>query len=466
MCAYNRVNGVYASQHRWLLTEVLRGEWGFDGLVVSDWGAVHDRVAALRRRPGPGDAAEPRGQRRGDRRGRAGRRARRGGPRPAVRRVLQLVDRAGAARPRPRQASTSTRTTRWPGRSPPIRAVLLKNDGGVLPLARPPATRVAVIGEFARTPRYQGAGSSQVNPTRVDVPLDELCTAVRLGRGASAAGFGIGATENDERLAAEAVELAARADTVVAVPRAAGGRRVRGLRPHHIDLPDQPDRAGARLAAANPNWWWCSPTAPRSGCRTGSSTRRRSWSAGCPGSRITNRGDRPGKEVVQLYVGDPEAAVTAPVRELKAFAKVDLGPGESNVVTFRLSARDLSYWSTRTHRWVLEGGGFELAVGASFRDLRLTTTVDVEAPPLRVPLDGSAALEEWPPIPTAAPSSSRRSAPTRPASRTASWRRGACPRIGNFPLNRLAAFPGMGITHDTVRAITRAGVDARTGGSR
>ena len=47
MCAYNRVNGVHASQHRWLLTEVLRGEWGFDGLVVSDWGAVHDRVAAL-----------------------------------------------------------------------------------------------------------------------------------------------------------------------------------------------------------------------------------------------------------------------------------------------------------------------------------------------------------------------------------------------------------------------------------
>jgi beta-glucosidase len=47
MCAYNKVNGVYASEHRWLLTELLRGEWGFDGLVVSDWGAVHDRVAAL-----------------------------------------------------------------------------------------------------------------------------------------------------------------------------------------------------------------------------------------------------------------------------------------------------------------------------------------------------------------------------------------------------------------------------------
>mgnify|MGYP003694677087 CR=1 FL=1 len=52
MCAYNKINGSYASEHRWLLTEVLREEWGFEGLVVSDWGAVHDRVAALARRSG------------------------------------------------------------------------------------------------------------------------------------------------------------------------------------------------------------------------------------------------------------------------------------------------------------------------------------------------------------------------------------------------------------------------------
>ena len=56
MCSYNKINGVYASQHHWLLTEVLRGEWGFEGLVVSDWGAVSDRVGALRRRPRPHDA--------------------------------------------------------------------------------------------------------------------------------------------------------------------------------------------------------------------------------------------------------------------------------------------------------------------------------------------------------------------------------------------------------------------------
>ena len=68
MCAYNKVNGTYASEHHWLLTEVLRDEWGFDGVVVSDWGAVHNRVAALAGGPGPGDAAESRGERPGDRR--------------------------------------------------------------------------------------------------------------------------------------------------------------------------------------------------------------------------------------------------------------------------------------------------------------------------------------------------------------------------------------------------------------
>ena len=84
-----------------------------------------------------------------------------------------------------------------------------------------------------------------------------------------------------------------------------------------------------------------------------------------------------------------------PVRELKAFAKVDLDPGETTVVEFTLAARDLSYWSTSLNDWVLEGGEFELAVGASSRDLRLTTTVDIAAPPLPVRLDGMSTLQEW-----------------------------------------------------------------------
>jgi beta-glucosidase len=92
---------------------------------------------------------------------------------------------------------------------------------------------------------------------------------------------------------------------------------------------------------------------------------------------VTNTGARAGKEVVQLYVGDPESEVARPVRELRGFAKVSLDPGASATVTLHLGARDLSYWSTAHGGWRLEPGAFELAVGASSRDLRLTTTVDV-----------------------------------------------------------------------------------------
>ena len=68
MCSYNKVNGVYASRNRWLLTDVLRGDWGFAGAVVSDWGAVSDRVESVASRHGPGDAGQQRHHRRGDRR--------------------------------------------------------------------------------------------------------------------------------------------------------------------------------------------------------------------------------------------------------------------------------------------------------------------------------------------------------------------------------------------------------------
>jgi beta-glucosidase len=110
---------------------------------------------------------------------------------------------------------------------------------------------------------------------------------------------------------------------------------------------------------------------------------------------VTNTGQVAGKEVVQLYVAAPDASVSRPVRELKDFAKVALQPGESAAVAFTLHERDLSYWSTRTDGWLLEPGTFEVAVGASSRDLRLTAMVEVDGPPLAYPLDRSSTLGEW-----------------------------------------------------------------------
>jgi beta-glucosidase len=169
MCAYNRVNGVYASEHRQLLTDILKDEWGFEGFVVSDWTAVHDRVAALR----------------------AGLDLEMPGPRPrrvqavvdavqageldeaaldeAVRRILRIVFKA-AETPKGGPfdaAGHHALARRIAGES----MVLLKNDG-ILPLRA--MGRIAVIGRAAQEAHFQGGGSSHINPTHVDAPIEEL----------------------------------------------------------------------------------------------------------------------------------------------------------------------------------------------------------------------------------------------------------------------------------------------------
>ena len=559
MCAYNKVNGTYASEHRWLLTEVLRDEWGFDGLVMSDWGAVHDPVAAvaagldLEMPPnlGVSDAMIVAAVRAGeldeellDR---------------AAARVLQLVDRALETGGRKEAVATAASGFDADAHHALARAaaaecaVLLKNDDGILPLQPGAGDTIAVIGEFARTPRYQGAGSSQVNPTRVDAALDELRAAVPDKVDVPfAPGFGIGTTDSDTRLADEAVALAARAGTVVVFLGLPAADESEGFDRTHIDLPANQTALLPRLAEVNERIVVV--------LANGSAVRLSAWDAHAaavlecwlsgqaaggaaadlllgaanpcgrlaetlplrlednpshlnfPGEaghvrygegvfvgyrgydaldrdvsypfghglsytrfayaeldalvngnvddgdlavnvtcRITNAGPRPGKEVVQLYLGDPTAAVARPPRELKGFAKVALAPGESETVTFRLHARDLSYWSITAAGWILEPGDFTIAVGPSSRDLRLSTTIDIPAPPLRVALDGMATLQEWLADPIGG-------ALLRDAVGTdeTGQPRGILGNdellaiVGNFPISTLAAFPGLGLDHATV----------------
>jgi len=247
MCSYNKVNGQSASENPWLLTTVLREEWGFQGLVVSDWGAVYHRVPALLagldlemppalgRSPQEVVAAVQAGEVSTevlDAR---------------VRTVLELVAKGmpvldldegfdvDAHHALAREAAAES-------------IVLLKNDG-LLPLA--PDTRLAVVGEFARTPRFQGAGSSQVNPTRVDVLLDEL----RAGYGdvPFAAGYGIGTTDDDAALLAEAEQVAGSADVVVMVIGLPGADESEGFDRTHMDLPANQLAALSAVAAVNPD---------------------------------------------------------------------------------------------------------------------------------------------------------------------------------------------------------------------
>ncbi|MDP9868541.1 MULTISPECIES: glycoside hydrolase family 3 C-terminal domain-containing protein [Streptosporangium] len=211
MSAYNKINGVYASENRWLLTEVLREEWGFDGLVVSDWGAVNDRVAALA--AGLDLEMPPTGT---DERIVAAVRAghlEESAVTAAAERVIRLGHRVeGARRFDGWDVDAHHELCREAARAG---TVLLKNDGDLLPLDPAASQRIAVIGEFARTPRYQGHGSSHVVPTRLDTPWDALRAAAGPGTTLSfAPGFTLDGAP-DAALVAEAVAATAQADTAL-----------------------------------------------------------------------------------------------------------------------------------------------------------------------------------------------------------------------------------------------------------
>jgi beta-glucosidase len=579
MCSYNKVNGEYASQHRWLLTDVLRGEWGFDGLVVSDWGAVHDRVAALRAgldlemppQLGVSDRAIIDAVAAGtldeavlDQ---------------AVARVIRLVHRARDREPAGLDTAAQHALAR---RAAAQSMVLLKNDG-VLPLTGTPGLTVAVIGEFARTPRFQGAGSSQVSPTRVDVPLDELAAALpgatlrfapgyRIEDGSAGPGPGSGpapgpgtAPGPGQDLVAEAVSAATGADVALVFLGLPPAAESEGFDRVHFDLPDAQTGLLARLAGAVPGTpivavlfnggavrtsTWDGAAAAvlecwLSGQATGAAVADVLTGAVNPSGRlaetiplrledcpaylnfpgeeghvrygegvfagyrgydalgrpvaypfghglsystfsyrslrvtqagsadagdlavtvrctITNTGGRAGAEVVQVYVGDPAAAVARPPRELKAFAKISLEPGAGQEVTFTLTARDLSYWSVVHRQWVLEPGEFGVGVGASSRDIRLSAAFTVEATPPALPLSGTSTLAEWLGDPAGGQvlrDALGTGADGRPGGILGSEELLAI--IGNMPLATLAGFPGLGVTPDMIDPLVAAVIERR-----
>jgi beta-glucosidase len=245
MCSYNRIRGVHASQNHWLLTGVLREEWGYDGMVMSDWDAVHDPVAAVRagldlEMPGTegrseaallaaveaGTLSEAEIDRSATRVASFVARVLPDGERPpsAVRDPgivpgapldqVQL-DHLGAARHHQVARGAATAA-----------AVLLRNEARMLPLAPSGSETIAVIGGYAVTPRIQGGGSAGVQPTRVDAPVDAIRALAGAGRVAWAQGCPVGETDYYQesepvgqdagQLRAAALAVARTADVVVA----------------------------------------------------------------------------------------------------------------------------------------------------------------------------------------------------------------------------------------------------------
>lgn len=234
MCSYNRINGVYASENYWLLTEVLRDEWGFDGYVMSDWGAVRAPVEAV---AAGLDLTMPAG---GERHVQAVVAAVEAGTLPletvdvAASRILTVHDRLRSAQAKADAAVDIDAHHALARRLASAGSVLLTNDG-VLPLSPSEGGAIALVGEFARTPRYQGAGSSHINPHRVDTALAAITEGtereVRF-----AAGFRLDGSP-DEALIAEALEAAGDAGAVVLFLGLPDQDESEGFDREHLDLP-------------------------------------------------------------------------------------------------------------------------------------------------------------------------------------------------------------------------------------
>ncbi|BAS26795.1 glycoside hydrolase family 3 C-terminal domain-containing protein [Limnochorda pilosa] len=493
MCSYNRLNGTYTSQHRQLLTDVLRDEWGFEGVVISDWGAVEDRVSGLAagldlEMPGPSPANDARIVEAV----RSGRLDERDLDR-AVLRILDLVRRAH------REAGSTEGLDvelhhQLARRAAAASMVLLKNQGALLPLdpARPGS--VAVLGQMGVVPQFQGGGSSRVNPTKVDVPLDELREAAPQASFSYCQGYREDGAADAEllRAAVEAARAAEVALVFVGLPDGVESegydRRAMDLPAGHVELiksvvevqprtavvlqngapvslADWVDRVPALLLAGlagqasggavadllfgevNPSGKLAETYPARlednpsylnfpgengrvfygEGLFIGyryydtkrvdpffpfghglsyttfaygplSLSSREMTPAGSleVSLPITNTGERPGEEVVQLYVRPRRSRLARPVKELKGFAKVDLAPGQSKPVTFTLTIRDLSYYDPDKSGWVAEPGEYDLLVGASSRDIRGEATVRlVEGVRAEQLLDADSSIRAW-----------------------------------------------------------------------
>jgi beta-glucosidase len=548
MCAYNKVNGTYASQHRWLLTEVLRDEWGFTGAVVSDWGAVDDRVAALEAGLDlqmPGDSG-------------AGNRlvvdAVKAGELDeavvdrSVRRVAALAGLvtgptdgfdADAHHALARELAAGC-------------AVLLKNDGGALPLA--PGARVAVVGEFARTPRFQGGGSSHVNATRVDDAL----AALRQAHPdlAFAPGFTLDGSGDAAALRDEALVLARDADVTVVFAGLAEADESEGFDRTTLDLPgtqveliravaavgrrtvvvlssggvvslegwhDEVDavlagfllgQAGGsaladlltgavgpsgRLAETIPLRLEDTPSylnfpGEQGHVRYGEGVMvgyRHHVTTGVPVRypfghglgyttvetsdlrveptgddtatvtlTVTNTGDRAGRHVVQVYVATSAGPVRRPARELRAFTKLSLQPGDSRTVTLQLDRRAFAYWDVREAGWVVAPGDYTVQVGRSCADIVVEQTVTLAGDQVVPELTLESSVEEWFAHPVAGGPLLAGFLASMPDG-AAEMHAGMLSMIGSMPMRRFAADFGSAIPAAELERLLAAARDAR-----
>ncbi len=474
MCSYNRVNGGYVCESKELLTDILRSEWGFDGVVVSDWGAVNDRVACLRagldlEMPSSGmvntqkitDAfhKEELDMDTLDK---------------SVERVLELVFKAVEKKTINISQDIKRINHKKAGQIAGECAVLLKNEQKILPVSQ--NEEIAFIGLFARNSRFEGGGSSHVIPTHIDSAYEEMCRL--LGRNIPfAPGYNLNSDIPDEELISEAKEIASGVQKVVIFAGLPESYESEGYDRKHMEIPASHSslikevskvnrnvivvlsngapvtmpwientravmegylwgQAGAGaicellLGISNPcgklaesfpailehnpsylnfpgeadevyyresifvgyRYYGMKKLKPQFCFGHGLSYTSFEYSSLIMDSRvfdeseevslsfkIKNTGDRPGKEIYQVYVKSLESNINRPVKELKQFGKVELLPGEERVVNVKLDRSAFSYFCTQKKAFRALEGEFEVQVGASCEDIRLAAGIKINS---------------------------------------------------------------------------------------
>ena len=475
MPAFNQINGTYCAQNKWLLTDLLKMQWGWDGLAVGDWGAIHSTQGALTagtdvEMPEPqfySPAALTKALQTGQ--------ITQAQIDEAVRRVLRLMVRTGMLNPPtpPNPAAVNSPAHQALARKVALEGItLLKNADSLLPLSRSIKT-IAVIGPNAQDTQLGGRWSADVTPFYKVSILDGI---KKKAGSAVAVSFAEGCPRTAPSAPgaiAKAAALAAGADIAVVVVGTDNNYEGEELDPANLFLPGDQEKLIQSVAAANKHtlvvlncgtpiltqhWlprvsgllesWYSGQEAGNavadilfgdadpSGRLTGTwATEREDYSdwtnypgaggfvrymedeyvgyrhfdkarikplfpfgfglsytafayshlhmpsvqkVGLPAAvhlTVQNTGKRAGDEIVQLYVRPIRPTVDRPIRELKAFARVSLLPGQKKRVTLTLAPSAFAYWSIKTHRWQTDPGAYALDIGASSRDIRLTGTL-------------------------------------------------------------------------------------------
>ncbi len=473
MCSYNILNGTYVSEYKRVLTDVLRDEWGYDGLVVSDWGAVNNRANGLKagldlEMPGSKGMFDDQV-----------RKALKDGTLSEDdlnRSVYRLIKFAFENKAREVEGISVDieKHNAIARRAAEGGAVLLKNEDNTLPLNK--GQSIAVIGKLAHKLRYQGGGSSHILPHKLTAFTDALDMNNQSYEYAD--GYTLKGEGYKESLIKQAVKTAQGKDVVLVFVGLTDAFESEGYDRKHLRMPSSHERLINEILKVNKNvvvvlscgspvqmGEWRNDVKAILNCYLGGqaggeATYNLLYGNVNPSGKlaetfpialedyigsqyfgmgprtvehregiyvgyryydsankdvmypfgyglsytkfeysnlrlsaksiteddnldvtftITNVGDVDGSEIAQLYVKDVESTLYRPAKELKGFSKVFLKAGESKDVTITLNSRAFAYYNVNINDWHVESGDFDIIIGASSRDIRLTDTICVKS---------------------------------------------------------------------------------------